>query len=224
MLVAVVACGLAAGNPPLPEPAQGEGFSNKLKVSGTGIVDIGNTVVDRRMGLEYYSFMYGEGHFEMDSTNAVSNRASSLQGTVNGTSAPLNLYNTVKMSYSGTKPLVGMKYIHSNSFYGGIGAEFQEAFEVTEMEKVQTTYFASTDPGTQIKDSQKAAELRRSSPAHLVGIDIKNSFNGTWQTDARWHKMFYKDIKEHQMFSGEFDVENVLRFHENPASEQFFGL
>jgi hypothetical protein len=32
-------------------------------------------------------------------------------------------------------------------------------------------------------------------PARVIGIETKNSFNGTWGTDAKWHKMFYTDLK-----------------------------
>jgi len=224
LLIAVLAMGEAAGSPAITEPAQNEDFYNRVRASGTGYFEVGSSVVDRRMGLEYYSIMYGDGHLEMDSKSVVSNRAGNVQGTLNGTSVPLNLLEDVKMSYSGKTPMVGMKYIHSNDFYGGIGAEVQEFFEVTEMEKVQTTYFASTDPASQVSDPAGASALRRSSPAHMVGMDLATSFNGTLQTDYRWHKIFYKDMKEHQTFSGVFDVERTLRFHENPTFEGFNGL
>lgn len=223
LLIAVLAWGEGAGSPALYEPVQNEDFYNRVRASGTGYFEVGSSVVDRRMGLEYYSFMYGDGHLEMDSKSAVSNRAMNVQGALNGSSAPLNLLEDVKMSYSGETPMVGMKYIHSNDFYGGIGAEVQEFFEVTEMEKIQTTYFASTDPASHVSDPANASAIRSTSPAHLVGMDLQSSFNGTWQTDYRWHKIFYKDIKEHQTFSGVFDVERSLRFHENPTFVGFKG-
>jgi len=223
LIIAVLAMGEGAASPAITEPAQSEDFYNRVRASGTGYFEVGSSVVDRRMGLEYYSFMYGDGDLEMDSKSAVSNRAMNLQGTLNGTSSPLNLLEDVKMSYSGKTPMVGMKYIHSNDFYGGIGAEVQEFYEVTEMEKIQTTYFASTDAATQVSDPANATAIRSTSPAHLVGMDLATSFNGTWQTDYRWHKIFYKDIKEHQTFSGVFDVERTLRFHENPTFVGFKG-
>ncbi len=221
MLIAVLALGESAGSPAITEPAQNEDFYNRVRASGTGYFEVGSSVVDRRMGLEYYSFMYGDGRLEMDSKSAVSNRAMNVQGTLNGSNAPLNLYDDIKMSYSGETPLVGMKYIHSNDFYGGIGAEVQEYFEVTELEKIQTTYFASTDPASQVSDPANASTIRSTSPAHLVGMDLQSSFNGTWQTDYSWHKIFYKDIKEHQAFSGVFDVERSLRSHENANFDGF---
>ena len=57
-------------------------------------------------------------------------------------------------------------------------------------------------------------------PAHLIGIETKNTFNGTWGTDANWHKIFYKDIKAHEMFTGTFEAEKTMKFHENPVPEK----
>ncbi len=93
---------------------------------------------------------------------------------------------------------MGAKAIKSDGFWGGIDAEVKESFSVTEMEKIQTTY----------------------SPVHAVGMDTKTSFNGSWITDARWHQIFYKDVKVHEAFTGKFDVEKSIQFHENPVPEQ----
>lgn len=212
--------GEGAGNPAITEQAQSEDFYNRVRASGTGYFEVGSSVVDKRMGLEYYSFMYGDGQLEIDTKSGVSTSARNVQGTLNGSSVPLNLLEDVKLSYSGETPMVGTKYIHSDDFYGGIGVEVQESYEVTEMETIQTTYFASTDPATYVSDPAAAA-IRDSSPAHMVGMDVSTSFNGTWQTDYRWHKIFYKDMSEHQLFSGDFEVEKTLRFHEGAT---FDGL
>ena len=57
-------------------------------------------------------------------------------------------------------------------------------------------------------------------PSHLIGLETKNSFNGTWGTDAKWHKIFYKDIKAHEMFTGTFEAEKTIKFHENPVPDK----
>jgi hypothetical protein len=220
VIIAVfIACSVALGNPALPEPLQSDDFCNHLKIAGTGAIDIGYSVVDKKMALEYYNVMQGDGDIEMDSTNAVSQAARKIRAPINGSTTPLNLYDTIKLTYSGKIPLVGMKSIKSNAFYGGMGAEVTESFSVTEMEKIQTTYFASTNPAIFLKDPGKLLNLMKS-PVHAVGMDSKTSFNGTWITDAKWHKIFYKDVKVHEAFSGKFDVEKSLQFHENPVPEQ----
>jgi hypothetical protein len=224
LLIAVFAAGGAPGTPAISEQAQSEDFYNRVRASGTGYFEVGSSVVDKRIGLEYYSFIYGEGDLEMDSRSGVSTRAANLQGDLGGGPVPLNLLDDLKISYSGETPMVGTKSIHSKAFYGGIGAKVEERFEVTEMEGAQTTYFASTDPSSHTKDPGEAAALRGASPAHLVGMDLSTSFTGTWESDYRWHKIFYKDMKEHHTFSGVFDVQRTLRFSESPNSDPFNGL
>jgi hypothetical protein len=70
------------------------------------------------------------------------------------------------------------------------------------------------------RDTDRVAELMGNNPAHLIGLETKNTFNGTWGTDATWHKIFYKDIKAHEMFSGTFEAEKTIKFHENPVPEK----
>jgi hypothetical protein len=57
-------------------------------------------------------------------------------------------------------------------------------------------------------------------PAHLVGLETQNVFKGTWGTDASWHKIFYKDIRASEMFSGQFEVDKLIKFHEHPVPVQ----
>ena len=221
MLIAVyLACSVAAGNRPLPEPLQNDEVCNNLKIAGTGIIDIDNSIVDKKLALEYHNVMQGDGDIEMDSTNTVSQVSRKIQAPINGSITPMNLYDNVRLTYSGKTPLVGMKSIKSDAFWGGMGAEVTESFSVTEMDKIQSTYFASTSPASYLKNPNALVEQLRNSPVHAVGMDSKTSFNGTWMTDAKWHKFFYKDVKIHEAFTGKFEVEKSIQFHENPVPEQ----
>lgn len=192
-------------------------FTNGLKVAGTGYFEVGVSVKDRNLALEYNSFMTGDGDLEMDTETVESQRAGRLPGMKNSSAIPLNLWENTRVTYSGTTPMIGTKYINSKSFWGGIGAEVQESFSVTEMEREGSTFFASTDPTTYITNPNQIAELLRTSPVDSVGIETRNSFNGTWQTDAHLHKMFSKDVKVHESFTGTFDVEKRLVFREDPT-------
>jgi hypothetical protein len=212
--------GLCSGTPALKEPLQDGEFCNRLKVAGTGSFEVGVSVVDKQLALEYFNFMYGDGDLEMASTSATAERSGKLPGYVNGSTVPLNLFEDTSLAYSGKTPLVGLKYIHSKEFYGGIGAEILETFQVTEMDRRSTTFFASTNPASYITDPTKIAKLLGVSPVHTVGIETQNAFNGTWQTDARMHKFFSKDIEAHERFSGKFEVDKLLKFHENPVPEK----
>jgi hypothetical protein len=244
-------CCIVLANPPLIPPVQYEQFCEAQKVSGTGIIDVSTSVIDKKIALEYYNTMAGDGDIELDSEHAYSQNADKLKRSISsvnsGKESGLNLFESMKLTYeAGNAPLVGTKYLNSKSFYGGIGAVVQEMFSVEEMEKDQVSFFASTtpynpayrpcDPEGLLEDLKAAdrntyqvEELMQGLdygtgeltyiPSHLIGIETKNTFNGTWGTDATWHKIFYKDIKAHEMFTGIFEAEKTIKFHENPVPE-----
>jgi len=219
-IAAILACStVVMANPPIIEPVQYEQYCESQKVTGTGVIDVSTSIVDKRLALEYYNVLAGDGDFELDSEHALSENASKLMREVGNKTMPVNLFENTKMTYSGDVPLVGGKFLNSKSFYGGIGANFQEVLSVTQMEKDQQTFFASTDPAGHTKNATLAAQLRNMSPVHLVGMNTKNTFEGTWGTDSAWHKIFYKDIKDHQQFTGNFETEKLIKFHENPVPE-----
>jgi hypothetical protein len=209
-------CGFAVANPPLDEPKQYEQFCERQLVSGTGYIDVATSIVDKKIALEYYDMMSGDGAIEMDAVHVYSQEPNRLERpipnynasdcTENATvDAKLNFFENTKLTYDSDKaPLQGGKFVNSKSFYGGIGANIQEMFSVNQMEKDQTVFFGSTN---------------NSSITHTVGLNTLNSFNGTWGTDSSMHKIFYKDIKSHELFSGDFEVQKEIKFHEAPIPE-----
>ncbi len=275
--VLIGCCSLSLATPPLVPPVQYEQFCENQKVSGTGVIDVSTSIIDKKIALEYYNVMSGDGDLELDQEHAYSQNADKLKRNISsvngGNKSGLNLFENTKLTYSGATPLVGGKYLHSKAFYGGMGADIQEMFAVNEMEKEQTAFFTSTTPynpvqiltdpnGNPILDAngnpipitdefgnpislppEQLVKLLKEAgrdtatvdalmqsydqrtgtftydPAHLIGIDTKNTFNGTWGTDAKWHKIFYKDIKAHEMFTGKFEAEKLLKFHESPVPE-----
>jgi len=278
LVVALLSCfGNTLATEPIVPPTQYEQFCDNQKVSGTGIIDVSTSIMDKKIALEYGNFMAGDGDIELNQQHAYSQNADKLKQNVSsvngGNESNLNLYETEKLTYKGVTPLIGEKYLKSKEFYGGIGANVQEQFSVNEMEKDQTTFFASTSPSISVKqsnpptifipitnpysantckadsriypvmvfnpprtttsetpgqllkedagsDETKVTELMGNNPTHLLGIETKNSFNGTWGTDATWHKIFYKDIKAHEMFTGKFETDKTIKFHENPVPEE----
>jgi hypothetical protein len=278
LVAALLTClGLAVANPPLKEPLQYEQFCENQKVSGSGVVDVSTSVVDKKIALQYSNTMAGDGDIELDQTHAYSQKADKLQENVsmvnNGSPSALNLFEKTKLTYNAKNaPLTGEKYLNSKAFYGGIGADVHEVFSVNQMEKDQTTFFASTASNNPSKpcnppipycpptpccppnpsdssisyyplnycptmpsDSslqyyppsgytqpsttpETTTSETVNNPVHLIGMDTKNSFNGTWGVDANWHKIFYKDIKLHELFTGTFETEKQIKFHENPVA------
>jgi len=238
-------CGTVMANPPIVPPVQYEQFCEAHKVSGSGIIDVSTSIIDKKIALEYFNTMNGDGDIELDQETAYSQNADKLKrnlSAVNGSdAAALNFYQSNKMTYAGDTPLTGGKLLNSKAFYGGIGANIQELFSVNEMEQDQTAFFASTtpnQPANNVKPEDLPGLLKKAgrdteavealmtdkngvyNPTHLIGLDTKNSFNGTWGTDASWHKIFYKDIKAHEMFTGVFEAEKLIKFHENPVPER----
>ena len=270
-LFLMLCCGIALANPPLVPPVQYEQFCEAQKVSGNGVIDVSTSIVDKKIALEYYNNMAGDGDLELDQEHAYSQNSDKLKRNITsvngGNESELNLFENTKLTYaSKDTPLMGAKFLHSKAFYGGIGAKIQEAFSVYEMEKDQTSFFVSTTPYNpkeptmpvnqdylqllalyypqeyaqymaepthtitpeQLiqklkdagRDTNRVAALMGNNPAHLIGLETTNSFNGTWGTDATWHKIFYKDIKAHELFSGTFEAEKTIKFHENPVPEK----
>jgi hypothetical protein len=272
LAVAVFACsGMVVATPPILPPVQYEQFCEAQKVSGTGVIDASTSIIDKKIALEYYNAMAGDGDLELDQEHAYSQNADKLKRNISsvndGNESNLNLFEKTKMTYSGKTPLAGEKYLQSKDFYGGIGANVREIFSVNEMEKDETSFFASTapshphelcDPATMLcpeyypdyyrkyyseyfppaitpgnlvkalkdagSDEAKVSELMGNNPTHLIGIETKNSFNGTWGTDATWHKIFYKDIKAQEIFTGKFEVEKTIKFHESPVPENLQAI
>jgi len=244
VLAFIASSGVVMATPPIVPPVQYEQFCENQKISGTGVIDMSTSVIDKRIALEYYNVLSGDGDLELDQEQAYSQNSDKLKRNVTGVNGGdkvgLNLYEDLKLTYSGITPLVGGKYLHSKEFYGGIGAEVQEMFAVNEMEKEQISFFTSTTPfepafgtpeelidelrlagrNTEDVDSLMTSVDDTYNPAHLIGLDTKNTFNGTWGTDATWHKIFYKDIKAHEMFTGKFEAEKLLKFHEYPVPEK----
>ena len=270
-LILMLCCCTALANPPLVPPVQYEQFCEAQKVSGTGVIDVSTSIVDKKIALEYFNNMAGDGDFELDQEHAYSQNSDKLLRNITsvngGDESELNLFEQTKLTYaSKDTPLMGEKFLHSKAFYGGIGAKIKESFAVYEMEKDQTSFFVSTTPYNpkepampvnqdclqllalyypqeyaqymaaptptmtpeqlikELKDAgrdtARVAALMGNNPAHVIGLETKNTFNGTWGTDATWHKIFYKDINAHEMFSGTFEAEKTIKFHENPVPER----
>ncbi len=269
--ILMLCCCNALANPPLVPPVQYEQFCEAQKISGTGVVDVSTSIVDKKIALDYFNNMAGDGDFELDQEHAYSQNSDKLLRNISsvngGNESQLNLFESTKLTYaSKDTPLMGAKSLKSKAFYGGIGAEIHESFAVYEMEKDQTSFFTSTTPYNpqepampvnqdylqllalyypqeyaqymaqtthtmtpeQLvkklkdagRDTAQVAALMGNNPAHLIGLETKNTFNGTWGTDSSMHKIFYKDIKAHEMFSGTFEAEKTIKFHENPVPER----
>ena len=202
----------------IPEPEQYEQFCEAQKISGTGVVDISTSMVNKKIALVFNEALAGEGDISLEAERAMSERAGKLLRPVGKEKEmPLNFYESTKMAYTGLTPLTGVKEISSRKLYGGIDANVNEAFSVSEIERESSGFLATTDVTSGSNNSTEAAALKLKSPAMLVGIDTKNAFNGTWGTDSSWHEIFQKNILAHQRFTGKFEADKLIKLHEKVA-------
>lgn len=202
----------------IPEPEQYEQFCEAQKIEGTGVVDISTSLVNKKIALVFNEAMAGEGDISLEAERAMSERAGKLLRPVGEEKEmPLNFYESTKMAYTGQTPLTGVKEISSRKLYGGIDANVNEAFSVSEIERESSGFLATTDVTSGSKNGTEAATLKLKSPAMLVGIDTKNAFNGTWGTDSSWHEIFQKNILAHQRFTGKFEADKLIKLHEKVA-------
>ncbi|OPX77119.1 MAG: hypothetical protein A4E45_02306 [Methanosaeta sp. PtaB.Bin039] len=216
---------------PSDEPIQYQQYCHSQKVAGEGDVDIATRMIDRKIALRYNNQLLGSGDFEIEGENALSENASKLIRNVGDDKVPLNLFESSKISYAGDVPLVGSRKLESQTVFGGIGAKIQETFATAEIEKNQSVFFSATDAVGHWTDPiareewaasngfESFAALQEASPSHLLGIDTKNEFRGTWGMDSRWHVTLQKDIKSHQRFTGAFEVQKLTKIHEAPFHE-----
>jgi hypothetical protein len=218
-----IVCVLVRGGG-IPEPVQYGQYCEASKVEGNGIIDVSTSIVDKEIALNYVKSLSGNGDIAIDSENLLSEKASKLKRPVQNKTVPLNFYKTVALEYSGEAPLSSVEKVSSKEFDGGIGADVVEMFSVIKMEQKQTLFFASTDPTTNVNNFTEAEMLDKSTPVHLVGINTENTFNGTWGTESRWHKMLRKDIYDHQSFTGIFETSKLIKFHEKPVCKPIEDL
>jgi hypothetical protein len=211
-----VTCEGAGG---IPEPVQYEQYCEASKVEGYGTIDVATSIVDHQIALDYSKSLSGNGDFSIDSEHSFSETASKLMRPVQNKTMPLNFYETVTLEYSGEIPLSSKMKLSSREFDGGIGADIFETFSVNQMEKEHTSFFASTDPTTSANNSAEVKMLKNLTPVHLVGIDDKNSFNGSWGTESRSHTILKNDIYDRQFLAGIFETNKLIKFHEKPVSE-----
>jgi hypothetical protein len=164
------------------EPNQYEQFCESQLVEGMGYVDVGSTVTDKSLALDYKNKMFGVGNIELESAQVYSQQPNKLIRPIPNCSDPngttlqkLNFYENTKLVYDGVLPLAGSKSISSREFYGGIGGAVQEDFSVNRMESDQTIFLGHTSNYT----------IRKT-----VGLTTQNSFEGIWGTESSLYKIF----------------------------------
>jgi hypothetical protein len=105
--------------------------------------------------------------------------------------------------------------IYSNpGFSGGMNAQVKEYYAVSSLQKDETVRMTTTATYNDTKRDWTDCNEARPYNANELNFDTKNAFTGSWGTDSSWEKVCSKDIKHHQYFEGEFQVDKNLMFQE----------
>ena len=196
ILIVTFMVGTAVAVQPIPKPEQEQFFSVKSSVQGIGSFEIKNKIVDKEIAINVRERIKGctgpDGGVAIESKEI-------LNESVNITDPnDPDYFHYKTIDFSGDWLRGSAKY-GSSAFYGGVGASVEENYNVTEMEKQETTTIKTTS----------AAGQKQS-----LNYNTMTVFKGKWGTTAEWKKPCKKDVKHTEMFEGEFSVTKYLIFEE----------
>ena len=188
--------GTAVAVQPIPKPEQEQFFSVQSSVQGVGSFEIRNEIVDKEIAINVRERIKGDtgpdGNIAMESREI-------LNESVNITDPnDPDYFHSRTIDFSGDWLRGSAKY-ESSAFYGGMGAGAEENYNVTEMEKQETTTIKTTS----------AVGQKQS-----LNYNTMTVFTGKWGTTAEWKKQCKKDVKHTEMFEGDFAVTKYLIFEE----------
>ena len=188
--------GTVAAVQPIPKPGQEQFFSVQSSVQGIGSFEIRNEIVGKEIAINVKERIKGDtgpdGNIAMESREI-------LNESVNITDpSDPDYFHYRTIDFSGDW-LRGTAKYGSSAFYGGMGASVEENYNVTEMEKQETTTIKAT------------SAVGQKQSLHYNTMTV---FTGKWGTTAEWKKPCKKDIKHTETFEGEFAVSKYLIFEE----------
>ena len=196
LVIVTFMVGTAVAVPPIPTPDQEQFFSVKSSVQGVGSFEIRNEIVDKEIAINVRERIKGDtgpdGSVAMESREILNESAN-----ITDPNDP-DYFHSRTIDFSGDWLRGSAKY-GSSAFYGGMGASVEENYNVTEMEKQETTTIKTTS----------AVGQKQS-----LNYNTMTVFTGKWGTTAEWKKPCKKDIKHTEMFEGEFAVSKYLIFEE----------
>jgi hypothetical protein len=219
---------MAANNP----PDQREKFREDSAVQGVGYIEYDKIILDKAIAVDVEEHMAGQtgenGSFAMTITeilnegvrlNTAGNCSSTcmtdpIYGDAHG--PVMTNFECKKMVQFEGEILIGKARYNNPGFHGGMNAQVNENYRVMELQKDETVKMTTTatyDADRACGDWENCNE-NKAYNANELNFDSKNAFVGEWGTDSSWKKVCSKDIKHHQYFEGEFQVDKNLMFKE----------
>ncbi len=196
VILALFLVGTVVAVQPIQKPVQGETYKGITTVEGVGAFKIRNKIVDKERALNIRRWITGDtgpdGAFARESVVI-------LNGDVNITDQNDPDYClSEQISFSGDL-IVGFSKYEVSAFHGGMGAQVLESYAVNELQK------------------QEAVTIKTTSALYhnqSLNYDVMCEFEGAWGTTAVWQKPCKKDIKQRDIYEGEFAVSKEFSFEE----------
>ena len=239
LVITMFFVGAVAAMPANNPPDQREKFREDCCVQGVGEIFYEKSILDKEIAVDVYERMSGHtgwtnGSFAM-TIHEVLNEGVRLNTAGNCSSTNMtdpiygDAHSPVMTNFECKKmvqfeigakdnPLIyGLEgeAIYSNpGFSGGMNAQVKEYYAVSSLQKDETVKMTTTATYNDTKRDWTDCNEARPYNANELNFDTKNAFGGLWGTDSSWKKVCSKNIKHHQFFSGEFQVDKNLMFKE----------
>jgi len=165
-------------------PASGKGmlFIESSFIKGRGEVSIKDTF--QGSTLHYNEKMIGNGSISLESMRSIDRKAA------------VDIFTEQKdLVFTGGQ-LKGHQTVESPTFHGGLGASVTERFNLSHVDKSETSSVSSASIAN-----------------NTLSFKTDQAFDGTWNIQTKYAK-FYKKIKADQQYTGSFQTQKSIKFQD----------
>lgn len=156
-------------------------FIESSSVRGQGEVSIKDTF--KGSALEFNEKMKGNGSISLESLRCIDKK------TVD------NFTERKDLVFTGGQ-LKGHQKVSSPTFHGGMGASVTERFNLSHVDKSETSMVSSASYAN-----------------NTLAFNTDQAFDGTWNIQTQYAK-FYKKIKADQQYTGSFQTQKKIKFQD----------
>ena len=157
-------------------------FIESSSVTGHGEVSIKDTFQGSSMN--FHEKMIGNGSISLETLRCIDQKNS------------INNFTEKKdLVFTGGN-LKGHQTVDSPRFHGGLGASVTERFNLSHVDRSETSSLSSINPSN-----------------NTLAFKTEQAFDGTWNIQTKYAK-FYKKIKADQQYTGSFQTEKDIKFQD----------
>jgi len=166
------------------EPISGNGklFIESSSVKGEGQVSIKDSFEGAAMN--YNERMMGNGSISLDTQRSLDRKSSAN-----------NFIEKKDLVFTGGN-LIGHQSVGSPTFDGGMGASVTERFNLTHVDRSETSSVSSSSYAN-----------------NTLNFKTEQAFNGTWDIQTKYARLF-KKIKADQQYTGSFQTQKEIKFQD----------